>query len=250
MREFELVATVHIDLSAKVVGVEHLKEIHGLGDLGKQGSNVVQSERFIGRRVTLAYSLMAEQTAEDRLTQPVWIETDQILLRITFEVENLAHQLQLLDEILHVFLAGQWVDFLSDAIHESRPRHDGKVGIGLSPLLLQMARASIEKDGRGLQLVTDAILVRVETRDDVLHRLCPRRSRVQQEDFLVEIEIVRVAILDLSEKGLNAFAGVIAIVGFRTIGHQISVSADENYFSQLSTATMDTCGAQTTRLDE
>ena len=118
-----------------------------------------------------------------------------------------------------MFLAGQWVDFLSDAIHESRPRHDGKVGVGLSPLLLQMARASIEKDGCGLQLLTDAILVRIETSNDVLHRLCPRRSRVQQEDLLVEIEIVRVAIPKLREKGLNAFAGEIAIVGFRTIGH-------------------------------
>ena len=65
----------------------------------------------------------------------------------------------------------------------------------------------------------------------------------------MKIEIIRVAISDLREKGLDPFAVVIAIVGFCTIGHQISVGTDEHYFSQLSTTTMDTC-AQTMRLDE
>ena len=57
-------------------------------------------------------------------TKPFGIQNDNIDTDISFDVNDFAHQLQLLDHFFHVVIGRQWVDVNSNMFNECTPGND------------------------------------------------------------------------------------------------------------------------------
>ena len=109
-----------------------------------QGLRTGELELFLGEPASQSAGLLklgGQQGPAQGAAQPGGLEDDQVDL-LALEVDNLAHQLQLLDDLLEVLLAGQGVDCHVEILHELRPGDDwegleglGPVGEALSDLL-------------------------------------------------------------------------------------------------------------------
>ena len=122
-------------LGAQIQRYENVLEQAGVG--AHASEHALQLVRRVHAaqvvRVDAAVAVVGEQMAEDFVAEPLGLEADHVLLvahAAVLQEDDLAHQLQLLDELVEVLVAGQRVDELAQAGVEVLEADDRVLGVG------------------------------------------------------------------------------------------------------------------------